>query len=53
MTQSFFARYMGISKKTVESWEGGLSNPTGPARRLLSVLDENPQLAVSLFHPKG
>jgi len=53
MTQSYFARYMGISKKTVESWEGGLSNPTGPARRLLSVLDENPQLAVSLFYPRG
>ena len=38
MTQSVFADYMGVSKKTVEAWEGGRSHPTGPAFRLMSVL---------------
>ena len=38
MTQSVFAYYMGVSKKTVEAWEGGRSHPTGPAFRLLNIL---------------
>ena len=38
MTQSVFAAYMGVSKKTVEAWEGGRTHPTGPARRLLHIL---------------
>lgn len=38
MTQSVFASYMGVSKKTVEAWEGGRSHPTGPAFRLLNIL---------------
>ncbi|MFR5152070.1 MAG: helix-turn-helix domain-containing protein [Ruminococcus sp.] len=35
MTQSVFAAYMGVSKKTVEAWEGGRTHPSGPAFRLL------------------
>lgn len=38
MTQSVFAAYMGVSKKTVEAWECGRTHPTGPAFRLLDVL---------------
>ena len=38
MTQSVFASYMGVSKKTVEAWEGGRTHPTGPVFRLLDVL---------------
>lgn len=41
MTQGVFASYMGVSKKTVEAWEGGRSHPTGPAFRLLEVLDSD------------
>ena len=40
MTQSVFASYMGVSKKTVEAWENGRSHPTGPACRLISILSE-------------
>ena len=39
MTQSVLASYMGVSKKTVEAWERGRSHPTGPAFRLLEVLE--------------
>ena len=39
MTQSVFASYMGVSKKTVEAWEGGRTHPTGPAFRLINILD--------------
>ncbi len=38
MTQSVFASYMGVSKKTVEAWEGGRTHPTGPVFRLLELL---------------
>ena len=38
MTQSVFAAYMGVSKKTVEAWECGRTHPTGPVFRLLDVL---------------
>ena len=38
MTQSVFASYMGVSKKTVEAWECGRTHPTGPGFRLLDIL---------------
>lgn len=39
MTQNVLASYMGVSKKTVEAWESGRTHPTGPACRLLDILD--------------
>lgn len=38
MTQSVFASYMGVSKKTIEAWECGRTHPTGPVFRLLDIL---------------
>ena len=38
MTQAVFAKYMGVSPKTVEAWELGRTHPTGPAYRLLDIL---------------
>ena len=40
MTQSVFADFMGVSKKTVEAWECGRTHPTGSACRLMEVLAE-------------
>jgi putative transcriptional regulator len=42
MSQSVFAIVMGVSKKTVESWEAGRYNPDGAARRLISILQKDP-----------
>ena len=39
MTQTVFANYLGVSKKTVEAWELGRTHPTGPANRLLEMLE--------------
>jgi len=39
MSQSVFAEYLGVSVKSVEAWEGGHSYPSGPARRLMQLLD--------------
>lgn len=38
MSQSVFALFMGVSKKTVEAWEKGRTHPTGSACRLLDIL---------------
>lgn len=45
MTQNVFAFVLGVSTKSIEAWEGGRSTPSGPARRLLSLLAENPHFA--------
>ena len=42
MSQGIFAMTIGVSKKTVESWEAGRYNPDGAARRLISVMQEDP-----------
>jgi putative transcriptional regulator len=42
MTQGVFAMTMGVSRKTVESWEAGRYNPDGAARRLISVMQTDP-----------
>ena len=42
MSQSVFAVVLGVSKKTVESWENGRYAPDGAARRLISVLQTDP-----------
>ena len=44
MSQGIFAVTMGVSKKTVESWETGRYNPDGAARRLISILQADPAI---------
>lgn len=41
MSQSVFADYIGVSKKTVEAWEKGTNHPTGSACRLISLLEDD------------
>ena len=41
MTQKTFAAYLGVSPKTIEAWELGRTHPTGPAYRLLEILDSD------------
>ena len=43
LSQSRFARLIGISKRTVENWEQGRRQPEGPARALLKIAAENPK----------
>lgn len=44
MTQALFAGFMGVSTKTVEAWESGRNSPEGPARRILAMVQRDPQL---------
>lgn len=38
-SQSSFADYLGVSKKTVEAWEAGTNRPAGAASRLLRMME--------------
>ncbi len=44
MTQVIFAQILGVSKKTVEAWESGINSPNGPAKRIISMLKEDPTI---------
>jgi putative transcriptional regulator len=39
MSQPVFARLLGVDKSSVAQWERGAKRPSGPAMRLLEVLD--------------
>ncbi len=42
MSQSEFAAALGVSKRTLENWEQGRAEPTGPAKVLLSLVARYP-----------
>ena len=49
LSQSQFARLLGVSVRTLQGWEQGRKQPSGAARTLLAIAKTNPKsiLAVS------
>ncbi len=43
MNISQFAEYCGVTRQTVSNWECGRTEPTGPALRMLLLLEERGQ----------
>jgi putative transcriptional regulator len=43
LSQSEFARLLGVSVRTLQEWEQGRRVPSGPARTLLSIAHKNPK----------
>jgi putative transcriptional regulator len=43
LTQSEFARLLGVSVRTLQEWEQGRRAPSGPARMLLVIAHKNPR----------
>jgi len=43
MSQAFFAKVIGVSKKTLESWEYGRGRPSGAASRVLTIAEADPE----------
>lgn len=39
VSQAVFAAFLGIGKTTVQQWEQGLKKPSGPAQRLLDLVE--------------
>ena len=46
-TQAVFAAVIGVSTKTVEAWETGTNQPIGPARRIISLIQFDPEILQS------
>lgn len=43
LSQEEFARHFGVNPRTVQDWEQGRRQPSGPARALLMVIDREPE----------
>jgi putative transcriptional regulator len=39
VSQAVFAAMLGVGKSTVQQWEQGQKKPSGPAQRLLDLID--------------
>jgi putative transcriptional regulator len=50
VSQSDFARLIGINLRTLQNWEQHRSRPTGPARALLKIVASNPKSAIRALH---
>ena len=50
LSQSEFARLIGVSVKTLQNWEQKRRRPTGPAAALLSIIEHDPVLAMKAIH---
>jgi len=42
LSQADFAEALGVSKRTIENWEQGKAEPTGPAKVLLNLVAKYP-----------
>lgn len=50
VSQSDFAKLIGINLRTLQNWEQRRSRPTGPARALLKIVASNPKSAIKALH---
>lgn len=48
LSQEAFASLMGVSTRTIQDWEQGRREPQGPAKSLLRVAEQHPEVFVDL-----
>ncbi len=48
LSQTAFARLIGVSVRTLQDWEQGRRAPSGPARTLLTIAHRNPRALLDL-----
>jgi putative transcriptional regulator len=46
VSQAVFAAFLGTGKTTVQQWEQGVKKPSGPAQRLLDIIDRQGLVAL-------
>ena len=44
LSQSGFARALGLSVRTLQEWEQGRKHPSGPAQKLIELVGRHPEL---------
>jgi len=48
LSQAAFAGLMGVSLRTVQDWEQGRREPSGPAVSLLRIVEQHPDVLLEL-----
>jgi putative transcriptional regulator len=43
LSQAKFAKVLDVEVRTLQNWEQGHRNPTGPARALLRAIEKDPK----------
>ena len=51
LSQSQFARMMGVSIRTLQEWEQNRRKPSGAAQALLTVVTKRPDVIREIFSP--
>ena len=50
ISQSQFAKLIGVNLRTLQNWEQHRTRPTGPARALLKIVASDPKSAIEALH---
>jgi putative transcriptional regulator len=48
LSQAAFAGLMGVSLRTVQDWEQGRRQPSGPAKSLLRIAEQHPEVFMEI-----
>jgi len=48
LSQSTFAGLMGVSLRTIQDWEQGRRKPQGPAKSLLRIAEQHPEIFIEI-----
>jgi len=48
LSQSSFASLMGVSPRTIQDWEQGRRKPQGPAKSLLRIAEQHPEIFIEI-----
>lgn len=48
LSQTEFARLIGVSIRTLQDWEQGRRAPSGPARALLAIAHKDPRVLLTV-----
>ena len=49
VSQVIFAEIMGVTPQAVEAWESGKRKPTGTAKRLIQLIEQDPNIIDNLL----
>ena len=50
ISQTQFAKLIGVNVRTLQNWEQNRTRPAGPARALLKIVASNPKAAFEALH---
>ncbi len=51
ISQSQFAKLIGVNLRTLQNWEQRRTRPSGPARVLLEIVASDPKSAIEALNP--